>query len=427
MRRRILPFLLVSVLALGAGCQTDSNTGSTAQPESPDQGSAATSSDPDQPMSWGPTPSELSRAQEMVADWTPDRLAGQVIVGRYYGTSPEEAADLVRDLHLAGVSVGGDNIVDEAQVRATTAAVARAHASDGRGFPPVIGVDQEGGVVAHLDGVATTFPPFQEAGDAVTAEPKRGQTVVRHAAAATAMELRMMGFTWVFAPVADVTIGAADPIIGSRSASEDPKTAAAAVGAAVPGYDASGVVSTTKHFPGHGSATADSHEVLPVIHESLATLRQRDLLPFEAAVDAGAPAIMVGHLNVPAIAPGVPTSLAPEAYDFLRDELGFDGVAITDSMGMGAVMRPGKPAVDALNAGADLLLMPPDTRRTHQVVADAIESGEIPRERVEEAAARVVALQLWQQRQADAVPLPAPAEITRRAEEAAAALVDAGS
>ncbi|MFL6003230.1 MAG: glycoside hydrolase family 3 N-terminal domain-containing protein [Nocardioides sp.] len=426
MRRRILPFLVVSVLALGVGCQTDPPSGSTARPESPDQGSAATSSDPDRPMSWGPTPTELSRAQEMVADWSPARLAGQVIVGRYYGTSAGEAADLVRDLHLAGVSIGGDNIIDEAQVRATTAAVARAHASDGRDFPPVIGVDQEGGVVAHLDGVATTFPPFQEAGNAVAAEPKRGGTVVRHAAAATAMELRMLGFTWVFAPVADVTIGAADPIIGSRSASEDPKTAAAAVRAAVPGYDASGLVSTTKHFPGHGSATADSHVVLPVIHESLETLRQRDLLPFEAAVDAGAPAIMVGHLNVPAITPGVPTSLAPEAYEFLRDELGFEGVAITDSMGMGAVMRPGKPAVDALNAGADLLLMPPDTRRTHRVVADAIASGEIPRERVEEAAARVVALQLWQQRQADAVPLPAPAEITRRAEEAAAALAAAG-
>lgn len=426
MRRRILPFLVVSVLALGVGCQTDPPSGSTARPESPDQGSAATSSDPDRPMSWGPTPTELSRAQEMVADWSPARLAGQVIVGRYYGTSAGEAADLVRDLHLAGVSIGGDNITDEAQVRATTAAVARAHASDGRDFPPVIGVDQEGGVVAHLDGVATTFPPFQEAGNAVAAEPKRGGTVVRHAAAATAMELRMLGFTWVFAPVADVTIGAADPIIGSRSASEDPKTAAAAVRAAVPGYDASGLVSTTKHFPGHGSATADSHVVLPVIHESLETLRQRDLLPFEAAVDAGAPAIMVGHLNVPAITPGVPTSLAPEAYEFLRDELGFEGVAITDSMGMGAVMRPGKPAVDALNAGADLLLMPPDTRRTHRVVADAIASGEIPRERVEEAAARVVALQLWQQRQADAVPLPAPAEITRRAEEAAAALAAAG-
>jgi beta-N-acetylhexosaminidase len=426
MRRRILPLLLVSALAL-TGCQSDSRSGSEpsgSQPEA--EASAGEAMDPDQPMSWGPTPAELEKAQQLVAGWDPERLAGQVIVGRYYSTSPDEAADLVRDLHLAGVSIGGDNIVDEAQVRATTAAVSRAQAADGRSFPPVIGVDQEGGVVAHLDGVATTFPAFQEAGNAVASEPRRGRTVVRKAASATAMELRMLGFTWVFAPVADVTIGSADPIIGSRSASEDPRQAAAAVGAAVPGYDAGGLVSTTKHFPGHGSATADSHKVLPVIHESLQALRERDLLPFQAAVDAGAPAIMMGHLDVKALAPGVPTSLAPEAYDLLRDELGFEGVAITDSMGMGAVMRPGKPAVDAINAGADLLLMPPDTRRTHGVVADAIENGVIPRERIEEAAARVVALQLWQQRQADAVPLPAPGVVTGRAQAAAAALDAAG-
>ncbi len=324
------------------------------------------------------------------------------------------------------MSVGGDNVVDAVQVRATTAAVTKAHAADGRSFPPVIGVDQEGGVVAHLDGIATTFPPFQEAGDAIAAGPRQGNAVVRKAAASTAMELRMLGFTWVFAPVADVTIGAADPTIGSRSPSQDPRTAAAAIGAAVPGYDEAGVVSTTKHFPGHGSVTADSHEVLPRLDASLETLRERDLAPFEAAVDAGAPAIMMGHLDARALAPGVPTSLAPEAYDLLRDELGFEGVAITDSMGMGAVMRPGKPAVDAINAGADLLLMPPDTRNTHEVVTEAIENGVIPRERVEEAAARVVALQLWQQRQADAVPLPAPAVVTRHAQAAAAALEAAG-
>ncbi len=428
MRRRILPFLLVSVLALVAGCQTNSSESETSGIQSGRETGASTgaSAAPDEPMSWGPTPAELEEAQELVSGWEPEQLAGQVIVGRYYSNTPEEAADLVRDLHLAGVSVGGDNIVDAAQVQATTAAVTKAHAADGRSFPPVIGVDQEGGVVAHLDGVATTFPPFQEAGDAIAGGARQGNTAVRNAAAATAMELRMLGFTWVFAPVADVTIGAADPTIGSRSPSEDPKTAAAAIGAAVPGYGDAGVVSTTKHFPGHGSVTADSHEVLPKLDASLETLRKRDLAPFEAAVEAGAPAMMMGHLDSRAIAPGVPTSLAPEAYDFLRDELGFEGVAITDSMGMGAVMRPGKPAVDALNAGADLLLMPPDTRNTHAVVTEAIKNGEIPRERIEEAAARVVALQLWQQRQADAVPLPAPAVVTSRAQEAATALDAAG-
>ena len=429
MRRRILPFFLILVLAFVAGCQSTTqprSESSGAQPGRETGAAAPESGSSDEPLSWGPTQAELEEARELVAGWEPAQLAGQVIVGRYYGTTPEEAADLVRDLHLAGVSVGGDNIVDATQVRATTAAVTKAHAADGRHFPPVIGVDQEGGVVAHLAGVATTFPPFEEAGDAIAAGPRRGNAVVRKAAASTAMELRMLGFTWVFAPVADVTIGAADPTIGSRSPSQDPKTAAAAIGAAVPGYDEAGVVSTTKHFPGHGSVTADSHEVLPKLDASLETLRERDLAPFEAAVDAGAPAIMMGHLDARALAPGVPTSLAPEAYDLLRDELGFEGVAITDSMGMGAVMRAGKPAVDAINAGADLLLMPPDTRNTHAVVTEAIENGVIPRERVEEAAARVVALQLWQQRQADAVPLPAPAVVTRHAQAAAAALDAAG-
>jgi beta-N-acetylhexosaminidase len=171
---------------------------------------------------------------------------------------------------------------------------------------------------------------------------------------------------------------------------------------------------------------ADSHEVLPRLTESLETLRKRDLVPFEAAIEAGAPAIMMGHLDARAIAPGVPTSLAPEAYDLLRDELGFEGVTITDSMGMGAVIRPGKPAVDALRAGADLLLMPSDTRNTHAVVTEAIENGAISRERVEEAAARVVALQLWQRRRAAAVPVPSQGEAARRAQAASAALDAAG-
>ena len=425
MRRRFLPFLLLPLLALPVGCQSSSPSGSGTSGDEAGASSAQPSAS-DKPMSWGPTPSELEQAKELVAGWDPARLAGQVIVGRYYGSTPEEAADLVRDLHLAGVSLGVDNIVDAAQVQATATAVARAHAADGRRYPPVIGVDQEGGVVAHLDGVATTFPAFEEAGDAIGSGPQ-GKAVVHEAALSTAMELRMLGLTWVFAPVADVTIGAADPTIGSRSPSEDPKTAAAAIRAAVPGYDHAGIVSTTKHFPGHGSVTADSHEVLPKLTESLETLRQRDLVPFQAAVDAGAPAIMMGHLDSQAIAPGVPTSLAPEAYDLLRDELGFEGVAITDSMGMGAVMRPGtKPAVDAINAGADLVLMPADTRGTHETVAEAIQSGEISRERIEEAAARVVALQLWQQRQAGEVPLPAPAAVTSRAQAAAAALAAAG-
>ena len=282
---------------------------------------------------------------------------------------------MVRDLHLAGVCVTNDNVVDGEQVRATTAAVSEAVADDGRTFPAVIGVDQEGGLVAHLRGVATDFPAFAEAGEAIAADPGTGEQVVTDAARSTALELRQLGFTWVFAPVADVTIGAADPTIGTRSPSSDPALAAEATAAAVTGYDEAGLVSTTKHFPGHGGVTADSHEMLPVLDATLEELEARDLRPFEAAVAAHAPAVMMSHLDVEALAPGTPASLAPTVYDYLRDELGFEGVTITDSLGMGAVAGRDMPAVTALNAGADLLLMPVDTRNTHAVVTDAIESG----------------------------------------------------
>ncbi len=381
--------------------------------------------DPDAPTSWGPTRGEVARATDIVSRWSPGRLAGQVIVGRYHGTDPAVPAALVRDLHLAGMSVTAENVVDAAQVEATTTAIAEAHAADGRDWPAVIGVDQEGGVVAHLRGIATEFPAFATAGAAVAAQGEAGERAVTGAARATGLELRGLGFTWVFAPVADVTIGAADPTIGTRSPSTEPKVAARTVAAAVRGYDGAGLVSTTKHFPGHGSVTADSHETLPVLGTPLDELRRRDLVPFAAAIAARAPAVMMGHLDVGALAPGVPSSQAPQVYDFLRDDLGFEGVAITDSLGMGAALTQDYPAVRALRAGADLLLMPVDPRATHRLVADAIRSGEVPRERAEEAAARVVALQLWQQRVSGGVPVPG--DIVSLAQQAAAALTDAGS
>ena len=429
---RTLP-ALVAVCALVAGCGgTDpdpvpvnrsdrtaaSSPSGTATPAEP-------TTDPDAPTSWGPTEGELARATEIVAGWNAERLAGQVIVGRYAGTDPAVPAQMVRDLHLAGVSVTSGNVTDVDQVRATTAAVTRAHAADGRDWPAVIGVDEEGGVVSHLRGIATEFPAFATAGLAIANQGKAGEQAVSEAARATGLELRDFGFTWVFAPVADVTIGPADPTIGTRSPSSDPVLAARAITAAVTGYDEAGLVSTTKHFPGHGSVTADSHETLPTLGASLEDLRARDLKPFEAAVAAGAPSMMMAHLDVQALQPGLPSSQAPKVYDFLRDDLGFEGVTITDSLGMGAALSQDFPAVRALRAGADLLLMPVDTRVTHELVTEAIESGEVPRERVEEAAAKVVALQLWQQRMAGEVPVPADA--TARAQQAAATLGSLGS
>lgn len=405
----------------GPGTTAPETSSSTPSPSSP----TATESpeDPDTPSSWGPTIGEIDAARELVSTWTPEQLAGGVIVGRFHGTDAEEPARMVRELHLAGVSVTSDNVVDADQVLAMTAAVSEAAAGDGRDFPPVIGVDQEGGYVSHLRGIATEFPHFQSAGLAVAADPRLGRRVTRAAALTTGLELRGLGFTWVFAPVADVTIGAADPTIGARSASDDPTVAAQAIGAAVKGYDDAGIVSTVKHFPGHGTATSDSHDTLPVVDSTLAEIEAHDLPPFESAIRQQAPAVMLSHLDLTSIAPGVPASMAPEVYALLREDLGFEGVAITDSLGMGAVGGRPTPALQALRAGADLLLMPVDTDATHRIVVDAITSGDVSRERVEEAAARVVALQTWQARLA--AQRPVPADIVERARAASADLESA--
>jgi beta-N-acetylhexosaminidase len=423
-RSGVIAALVAAVVLSGCSVVGGDTSDASRDPEPRPTTTTAPTHDPDAALSWGPTVGELEQATAMVADWTPARLAGQVIVGRYHGTDPAAASDLVRDLHLAGVSMQSENVVDREQVRATTRAVADAAAGDGRPFPPVIGVDQEGGVVSHLRGVATEFPPYADAGDAIETHRAAGRAVVREAAEATGLELRDLGFTWVWAPVADVTIGYTDPTIGSRSPSEDPRVAAAATTAAVRGYARAGVASTTKHFPGHGAVTADSHEELPELDATLPEIRRRDLRPFRAAVDAGAPAVMMSHVDVRALAPGRPASLAEPVYDLLADGLGFEGVVITDSLGMGAVVGRDKPPVTALLAGADLLLMPVDTRRAHAMVTSAVRRGEVPRDRIEEAAAKVVALQLWQARVAAATDVPADA--TARAAAAAAALAEAG-
>ncbi|PIE28077.1 MAG: beta-N-acetylhexosaminidase [Micrococcales bacterium] len=224
------------------------------------------------------------------------------------------------------------------------------------------------------------------------------------------LELRDLGYTWVFAPDADTTIGPKDPTIGTRAPSDNPEYAGKAAAAATRGFLAAGIIPTPKHYPGHGSVTTDSHQELPVQEMPLNELKATDLQPFSQVVEAGTPTVMLSHIAVQALAPDVPASLAPQVYTFLAQETGFNGVAVTDSLGMGAVTNAGgSPSVRGIQAGADLLLMPADTRLAHAELVGAINDGSVPRERIEEAAAKVVALQRWQQTTMDGIPVPGQA------------------
>lgn len=341
--------------------------------------------------SWGPSLETLAEARAVVESMPLERLAGQVLVVQYGGTDPGQAAATVANWHLGGVILMADNIASADQVRASTAAFHAAVASDGRSWPAVVGVDEEGGRVSRLRGVVPDLPPFATFGAA------GDDAATRARFAQLGADLTALGVTMDFAPVADVTIGPADPTIGDRSPSSDPTVAQRTVLAAAAGLTSGGVVPVVKHFPGHGSVTVDSHAALPVQPATVPQLAARDLVPFAAAVDAGVPAVMLAHLDVPALEPGVPASLSPAAYRLLRDDLGFEGVAVTDALNMAAVPEsaPGEVAVRALAAGADLLLMPRDAGAAVTAIAAAVRDGRVPLERLQEAATRVIALQMW--------------------------------
>lgn len=335
---------------------------------------------------WGPDRAELDSAAEQVARLRLPDLAGQVIVASWQGTRAPSA--MVRDLHLGGVIAFDSNVASAAQIGAVNRTLSRQ--ARGRGWPLFLGVDQEGGVVERLRGAATRFPAFMSAGAA--GDPD----LTERAYAASGRELRRLGFTVDFAPDADVTSGPADPTIGSRSASSDPGSVGEQVVAAARGFAGSRVLPVIKHFPGHGSVPADSHLTLPVQTKSLEELEASDLVPFRTAVQAGLPAVMVGHLDVRAVDPRVPASLSrPVVTGLLRDELGFGGLVVTDALDMAGVTRgrdPGRSAVQAVRAGADVLLMPPSPALARAALVRAVRGGTLPRRRLEQAAARQVAL-----------------------------------
>ncbi len=348
-----------------------------------------------------PAARAASHADALLAGMTLEEKVGQLFMVWIEGpdVSPETAA-LVRARHLGGVILYATpgNIVSPRQVAALTAGL-QAEASRTRpGLGLLIGVDQEGGPVARLRQGFTVFP--SQMAQAATGQPG----LVRRAAAATGRELAAVGINVDFAPVADVNVNPANPVIGIRSFGSDPAAVARLTAAATTGYGEVGVICTPKHFPGHGDTAVDSHIGLPRVEHDAATLNRVDFPPFRAAFAAGAPAVMTAHVLAPALEPtDTPATLSRRVlHGVLRDRLDFSGVIFTDSLGMGAVAATyGTPeaAVRALAAGADILLIGADagrpaTDRTDAMdaVVTAVRSGRISPKRLDAAVAAVLRL-----------------------------------
>lgn len=383
------------------------------------------------PLGWGPQQRDLEAAGAAVAKMTLAQKAGQVLMPFYAGLDHEAQAARIERLHLAGSIVMGDNVpktpeglTDTVAMAAATQRLAESTRSAGRSWPGLIGVDQEGGVVARLGAPLTEWPAPMSYGAAgsVPLATEGGQ--------ALAAELSALGFNVDFAPAADVTMGPADPTIGARSMSGIPESAAVLATGFSQGMLAAGMLPAVKHFPGHGSVTVDSHERLPVQNATVAELQARDWKPFQSAIHGGLPMIMTGHLDVPALDPGIPASISPPSYAALRG-MGFKGVVVTDALNMGAVQKSfpnGSAAALALAAGADLVLMPANVEQSHAAIISAAMAGTLPMERLDEAATRVVTMMMWRGRE-EPPPVAAPgsgAELSAKV-SAAAVTVLAGT
>ena len=245
--------------------------------------------------------------------------------------------------------------------------------------------DLERGAGQQVEGL-TEFPPPL----ALAAMGDPG--VARWAGAVTAQEARAVGINWVFAPVADLDVLPANPIVQTRAFGHDPHRVATLVRNWIEGCQGAGALACAKHYPGHGRTAADSHISLPTVYASPETLTAADMVPFAVAADCGVAAMMTAHVAYPALDPsGVPATLSRTIMDGLRHALGFDGLVVTDALIMdGALVgrRESDAAVEALQSGVDLLLYPKDPRRVRDALVSALAVGALPRGRIEEALRR---------------------------------------
>lgn len=316
-----------------------------------------------------------------------EERAGQVLIVGLPGVTAgdDPLVDEVVDVGVGGVLLTDTNVQAQGQVRALVRALRRAS-----GRPLLVTTDEEPGRVSSFGAL------LGRTSSARTLAARGEPDDMRELARDLGEELAALGVDVDLAPVVDVDGGPARGIIGDRAFSGDPDTVTEYGLAFAEGLAAAGVHPTAKHFPGHGLSDVDSHLRLGSVDAPLRVLLEEEIPPFAALIEAGVPLVMVNHVAYDALDPNLPASLAAPTYELLRDQ-GFEGVAITDSVGMGAVHQHwdfDHSVVMAIAAGADAVLVTDGTfsRAMRDALVSAVRSGELDEDRLNEAAGRMLAL-----------------------------------
>lgn len=390
-RRQALEALgCASALALG-GCTAGGQEGPAAEPAPAAEPDAATEPEPRSTSARLLSSMTLEQKVAQMLFVTPEQLTG-VGCATEAGLLTKEA---LAKLPVGGVAYFGGNIAGDRQLRDLLSGTVELSRGAGAGIPVFTGVDEEGGPLVarvansgHFD--VERFPNMWwigESGDMGRAA---------HVGSVIGSYLHDIGFSVDFAPVADVLTNPDNPVIGHRSFSGDPDVCAQMVSSEVEAMLQAGTLPCAKHFPGHGDTQGDSHTGAVTSWRTEDELCVCEYVPFKAAIDAGCPFVMVGHIQTPnAAGDDLPASLSHVMItEELRGRLGFAGVVISDSMCMGAISRSFEPedaAVRFVAAGGDVLLMPPDPWAAHQGIIDAVYSGSLTEGRIDESVLRIIA------------------------------------
>lgn len=315
---------------------------------------------------------------------SPDALSGQS------GTKSASSALIsgIKTFPVGGIIFFTENIESENQIKDMVKNTAQQSE-----IPMFISIDQEGGTVARLK-ENVSFPVFKN----MYRYKDMGENTAYKNAKTIAENLADFGFNLDFAPVADVWTNKANTVIGERAYSDNYNQAAKLVSSAVKGFNDGGVICTLKHFPGHGDTYADTHQKLGYVKKTKEQLKNGELIPFVSGIEAGADMVMVGHLVVPEIDSEYPATLSKAVTtDLLKGDLGFDGVVITDALNMNAVSNMYSSyqlCPMAVKAGVDIILMPAELRPGAAGIENAVLSGDISEERINESVRKILILKI---------------------------------
>lgn len=333
-------------------------------------------------------PSERKWAKKTLNKMALEEKIGQMVACRYSGSFVNRNSEyfqnlrtLIMEHQIGGLIIFGGQVYESA--------ILTNHFQELAKVPLLVASDFERGVGNQIDG-ATLFPPLMALGAADSEDLAYVMGKI------TAREGRAIGIHMTYAPVVDVNINPENPIINTRSVGEDPKLVSRIAEAFIKGCQDFGLIATAKHFPGHGDTDLDSHSVLATIEGDRDRLDRVELFPFKRAVDSGVQAIMTAHLRIPALdpTPDLPATLShPILTGLLREEMGFRGLIVTDSMGMGGVTTlytSEEAAIRAVKAGVDMLLLPPRPKDVIQALIQAVRNGEIQESRIDVSVKRIL-------------------------------------